>query len=54
MDDALVVLQTKLQNAELAIANNRIKINSLERENQALKDTLIEALCKVANIEHDL
>lgn len=54
MDDALWILETKLKNAELTMANNRIKIDSLVSENQKLKDLLIEALCKVANIESDL
>jgi hypothetical protein len=54
MDDTLWILETKLKNAELTMANNRIKIDSLVSENQKLKDLLIEALCKVANIESDL
>jgi hypothetical protein len=52
--DAFIVLENKLKNSELTIENNRIKIDSLVRENQKLKDTLIQALCKVADIEHDL
>jgi hypothetical protein len=52
--DAFIVLENKLKNSELTIENNRIKIDSLVRENQTLKDTLIQALCKVADIEHDL
>jgi hypothetical protein len=53
-EDAVWILETKLKNAELTMANNRIKIDSLVSENQKLKDLLIEALCKVANIESDL
>jgi hypothetical protein len=43
--DAFIVLENKLKNSELTIENNRIKIDSLVRENQTLKDTLIQALC---------
>ncbi len=53
-DDALKVLETKLKNAELVMANNRIVIESLVKTQGCLKDTLIEALCKLADIESDL
>jgi len=53
-DDALKVLETKLKNAELTMANNRIVIESLVKTQGCLKDTLIEALCKLADIESDL
>jgi hypothetical protein len=53
-DDALKVLETKLKNAELVMANNRIVIESLVKTQGCLKDTLIEALCKLSDIESDL
>ena len=53
-EDALKVLETKLKNAELTMTNNRIVIESLVKTQGCLKDTLIEALCKLADIESDL
>jgi predicted nucleic-acid-binding protein len=53
-EDAIIVLETKLKNAELTMANNRVVIESLVKTQGCLKDTLIEALCKLADIESDL
>jgi hypothetical protein len=53
-EDVICILETKLREVELERDNNRIRLDSLARENQSLKDLLIEALCKVAKIEHDL
>ena len=53
-EDTITVLENKLKNAELTMSNNRIVIESLVKNQGYLKDTLIEALCKLANIESDL
>lgn len=53
-EDTIIVLETKLKNAELTMKNNRIVIESLVKTQGCLKDTLIEALCKLADIESDL
>lgn len=53
-EDVICILEIKLREAELERDNNRIRLDSLAKENQSLKDLLIEALCKVAKIEHDL
>ena len=53
-EDAIIVLETKLKNAERTMASNRVVIESLVKNQGCLKDTLIEALCKLADIESDL
>lgn len=54
LETKLKNLETKLKNAEVTMANNRIVIESLVKTQGCLKDTLIEALCKLADIESDL
>jgi hypothetical protein len=53
-EDVICILETKLREVERERDNNRTRLDSLARENQSLKDTLIKALCKLTDIESDI